>query len=553
MGNYKSIFHANVISGYFEKFIKSNMPSIAYFSTEFGITSNLLTYYSESGVFAGDYLKTAKDYDLPIVGIGVKWRDNNRTENNYKFKRKKYDEKEILHDIGISFDVHIKNRDIRCKIWKVNDFSDTELYLIDTYLDCNCEEDKMISVKTSNENEEKTITREIVFTLAGLKLLKILNKKVDIYHFNDSYSLFASLILIKEQIKKGVPIDKAINNVKDKIVLTMYNLNNHRKGKNVLNNIKKLIDIDINIEKELPQVFNDKFDMDIAAINFCRKCNGASIMQTKVFLRKFKNTDCKNKVIDITNGIHLETWVEKSMVKAYKEGRKVFATHFKFKERLLNYLNRKKGIQFDNSKMLIGIGGNAASYNRNNLIIEDMSRVKELLEKDKIKIIATLTYDFSDYKSREIINSLKKIEEMYPNNIAVLEYYNMEIEKLLTTGADLWINCTRCSEQRCNIAVIKAAMNGVLNLSTLSGCWPEACVEGINGWQIGSGYFNSNLKQQDEYDRNSLYDVLTDKVIPTYYESRNKWEDMMVQSIKSTIEYFNIEKTIIEYHDKLYI
>lgn len=553
MGNYKSVFHANVISGYFEKFIKSNMPSIAYFSTEFGVTSNLLTYYSESGVFAGDYLKTAKDYNLPIVGIGIKWRRNSRSDYNYKFKTKKYDEKETLNDIGITFDVHIENRDIKCKVWKVNDFSDTEVYLIDTYLDCNCEKDRMMNVKTNNEEAEKKITREVFFTLAGLKLLKILNKKIDIYHFNGSYSLFASLILIEEEIKKGMAIDKAINNIKNKIVLTMYNLNNDKKGKNVLNSIRKLIDIDIRVEKELPQVFNDRFDIDIAAINLCRKCNGASIMQTKAFLRKFKNINYKRKVIDITNGVHLETWVEKSIVKCYKEGRKISAAHFRFKERLLNYINRKKGIKFDNSKMLIAIGGNAASYNRNNLIIGDMSRVKELLEKDRIKIIAALSYDFSDYKSREIINSLKKIEEMYPNNIAVLEYYNMEIEKLLTTGADLWINCTRCSEQRCNIAVVKAAMNGVLNLSTLSGCWPEACVEGINGWQIGSGYFNTNLKEQDEYDRNSLYDVLTDKVIPTYYGSKNKWEDMMVQSIKSTIEYFNIEKTIIEYHDKLYI
>jgi len=96
---------------------------------------------------------------------------------------------------------------------------------------------------------------------------------------------------------------------------------------------------------------------------------------------------------------------------------------------------------------------------------------------------------------------------------------------------------------------MKAAMNGVLNLSILDGWWPEGCKHGKNGWQIGNGYEG---KDQDNLDLKSLYEVLLDEVIPIYYEKRSKWIDMMRESIKMSIWNFSAARMIEEYYEELY-
>jgi starch phosphorylase len=100
---------------------------------------------------------------------------------------------------------------------------------------------------------------------------------------------------------------------------------------------------------------------------------------------------------------------------------------------------------------------------------------------------------------------------------------------------------------------MKAAMNGVLNFSTLDGWWPEACDHGVNGWQIGDGFESEDEEKLDQHDRKSLYKVLTEEVIPTYYEDRPKWVKMMKASILGTKEQFAVKRMLEEYYRLLYM
>ena len=100
---------------------------------------------------------------------------------------------------------------------------------------------------------------------------------------------------------------------------------------------------------------------------------------------------------------------------------------------------------------------------------------------------------------------------------------------------------------------MKAAMNGVLNFSILDGWWPEACNHGVNGWQFGDGFESSDEEELDNHDREALYDVLLNEVIPTYYGKRGKWQQMMKNSIESTRRYFAMERMVKEYYEMLYI
>ena len=129
----------------------------------------------------------------------------------------------------------------------------------------------------------------------------------------------------------------------------------------------------------------------------------------------------------------------------------------------------------------------------------------------------------------------------------------MTIGAMLTRGADVWLNNPRRPKEVSGIFGMKAAMNGVLNLSTLDGWWPEACEHGINGWQFGDGFESEDEKELDAHDLKALYKVLLEEVIPTYYNNRDKWIEMMKNSILSTKDQFSIKRMLEEYYEKLYI
>ncbi|MNO77281.1 hypothetical protein D3C76_683840 [compost metagenome] len=96
-------------------------------------------------------------------------------------------------------------------------------------------------------------------------------------------------------------------------------------------------------------------------------------------------------------------------------------------------------------------------------------------------------------------------------------------------------------------------MNGVLNCSVLDGWWPEACIDGENGWQIGDGFETTDFEVLDRHDSDALYDVLLNKVVPTYYENNAKWVQMMRKSIETTSEFFATKRMLDEYYNKMYI
>lgn len=99
---------------------------------------------------------------------------------------------------------------------------------------------------------------------------------------------------------------------------------------------------------------------------------------------------------------------------------------------------------------------------------------------------------------------------------------------------------------------MKAAMNGVLNVSVLDGWWPEACQHGINGWQFGDGKQFKDESKCDAHDFKALKDCLTNEVIPTYYQNRDKWIDMMAASINTTKVPFGMKRMLDEYYSKMY-
>src|SRR5690606_6793761 len=136
----------------------------------------------------------------------------------------------------------------------------------------------------------------------------------------------------------------------------------------------------------------------------------------------------------------------------------------------------------------------------------------------------------------------------HPHSVAFVENYDMKVGRMLTRGSDVWLNNPIRPFEASGTSGMKAAMNGVLNFSVLDGWWPEGCEHGKNGWQFGDAYEGED---RDAHDIAALFAVLEGEILPTYYENRPRWVEMMFASIAMS-ERFSSDRMVREYYETLY-
>jgi starch phosphorylase len=259
-----------------------------------------------------------------------------------------------------------------------------------------------------------------------------------------------------------------------------------------------------------------------------------------------------SQIIGITNAIHIPTWVDPKMLQAAKGKGDLWATHMKNKKALIDFIYERNKVKLDPDKLLIGFSRRAVGYKRSDFIFTNTKLIDPLFKSGKLQIVFSGKAHPLDDNGKKIVQKLVKMSKKYPNSVVFLENYDMKIGKMLTTGSDVWLNNPRRPKEASGTSGMKAAMNGALNFSTLDGWWPEACKHGINGWQFGNGFESKSEKTLDRNDLKGLYKVLLEEVIPTYYNNRKKWVEMMKQSISTTENYFGVKRMLEEYYAKMY-
>lgn len=526
---------------------------IAYFCMEYGLTTELKTYAGGLGILAGDILKTARDYDYPVVGIGLLWRQG-YTRQQIDRQGKPVDSYPIndyiyqyVEDTGITVTVKIRKKKVYCKVWELCKPRGIKLYLLDTNLKRNGA-DKWITGQLYGWFEEERIAQEIVLGIGGVRALRQLGEEVDLFHFNEGHAVLAGTELIKEKLRLGYSFNKAWQLTREEIVFTTHTpveQGNEEHGLKIMEYMGAFNGLKLD---HMVQLGRAPFSMTAAGLKLAGRANGVSQLHATTARRMWDSVSRRAPIKAITNGVHRESWVDPVIRKA-STTREIWERHQQLKQKLIDFIEDRNGTVFDPRKLLIGFARRAVAYKRHLLVFKNMDLLRPLLEEQKLQFVISGKAHPLDDQGKKIIRQLIELTEKYPESIVFLKDYDIEIGTYLTRGVDLWLNTPRRPREACGTSGIKAAMNGVLNLSILDGWWDEACQHGENGWQFADGYQGKN---QDEYDLKALYSVLLEEVVPAYYKQKSKWKEMMVNSIDSVADRFSAKKMLDDYYEKLY-
>jgi starch phosphorylase len=196
--------------------------------------------------------------------------------------------------------------------------------------------------------------------------------------------------------------------------------------------------------------------------------------------------------------------------------------------------------------LLIGFARRAASYKRSDLILRNAKRLERLLRDGKANLVFSGKAHPDDLVGKAIVGRLVRAQQQHPGRVVFLENYDMALGRTMTRGCDIWLNNPMRPLEASGTSGMKAAMNGVLNLSILDGWWPEGCQHGVNGWAIGDGG-----PGDDEHDLEALYDTLEREVLPAW-ANRERWTAMMLASIEMAVTHFSSDRMVKEYFERLY-
>jgi glycogen phosphorylase len=277
----------------------------------------------------------------------------------------------------------------------------------------------------------------------------------------------------------------------------------------------------------------------------------------------------------ITNGVHAATWVSPPFANLFDRliagwrrdnfslryavsipRHDIWEAHVAAKQRLIDVVNHAQSTPFDPSVLTLGFARRATAYKRADLIVSDLGRLRAVAAlAGRLQLVFAGKAHPHDEEGKRVIERVCRARDALGRHIpiAYLEDYDMAQAAVLTAGSDVWLNTPLPPLEASGTSGMKAAMNGVPSLSVLDGWWLEGHVEGITGWAIGvDGRHSGEPGPDSAEDAAALYDTLERAVLPTFYDHREAFIDMMRYTIALNGGFFTAQRMLQEYLVKAY-
>jgi starch phosphorylase len=366
--------------------------SVAYLSAEFGVHESISIYSGGLGLLAGDYLKSASDLGLPLVAVGMLYREGYFRQylNADGWQQEKYPRNDFYNmEIGVVpdetgkqliIDVDYPERVVKARIWRCQ-VGRVPVFLLDTDFDANKEDDREITARLYQGDRDMRIRQEIMLGIGAIKALRAMGLRPTTHHMNEGHSAFMTLQRIKDLVtKERVTFRQAADAVKAGSVFTTHTpvpAGNDMFAPDMIARYfgKYCTEVGITIDELLalgrqnPNDAREPFCMTVLALKLSAYSNGVSKLHGEVaramWLRTWEGVPVDEvPVTSITNGVHIPFWISHDLAGLYDRyigpewvansddqtvwrriddvpDAELWRTHERRRERLVNFARRR--------------------------------------------------------------------------------------------------------------------------------------------------------------------------------------------------------------------
>ena len=492
------------------------------------------------------------------------------------------------------------------------------LYLLDANIPANAEEDRALTARLYGGDERTRIRQELLLGVGGVRALVALGIEPAVYHMNEGHSAFAPLEIIRQRMHEdGQSFDNALRDTASSCVFTTHTpvpAGHDRFDQALLVEHLEPMARDLGLDTQSlmglgrvdPQNHEETFCMTVLAMKISRIANGVSSLHGVVSRRMWASlwpwrSEEEIPIGHITNGVHVPTWLAAQMRVLYDRvlpenwflrtgepevwanfesvsSGELWEIHQSLKNNLISESREQAARQaerrgasaetvamlaeaLDPQALTIGFARRFAPYKRANLFLQHLDRLKEVMADiaQPIQFIFAGKAHPADENGKKLIQEIYRLtdEEPFRGKIILLENYDIGLGRQLVQGVDVWLNNPRRPLEASGTSGQKVVLNGGLNFSVLDGWWAEA-YDGENGFAIGNGRTHVDQEVQDRRDGDSLLRVLTEEVIPCYFDRDaddlpQAWIQRMKRAIRTLGWRFNADRMVMDYVQHTYV
>ena len=587
-------------------FMDARAPMVvAYFSLEYGLAECLPIYSGGLGVLAGDHLKATSDLGLPLVAVGLFYKQGfGRQEIDAGGRQVEVYSENRGEDLpmrkveGVEVEAPIGDRKVRIAVWRAQ-VGRVPLFLLDTDLEVNPPDLRAITDRLYVPEPDRRLRQEIVLGIGGVRAVRALGMTAAVFHLNEGHSFLCAIERIRElRSSRQMTLEEARLVARAGIVFTTHTpvaagsdyfdpglvwdlLNPY------LNEVGISFDRFMDLGRQRPGDPRERLCTTYAALRLADQSVGVSRLHGAVSRRLWKDAwkglpENQVPIASVTNGVHMPTWIApaiRDLLSRYvgpdwwdldgADGRwhaafeipsaELWAIHVELKRRLLETAKTRSddSADFNLNALTFGFGRRFAPYKRANLLLEDRPRLNRLLSNAKrpVQLFFAGKSHPADGPGKDIVARVVALAREEPG-VVFLKDYDIDLARHLVQGADVWLNNPRRFLEASGTSGMKAGANGVLNVSILDGWWDEGYRPEL-GWAIPSGATLERSAVDDQAEAEGLYRLLERDVVPAYFERDEngipqRWVEMMRASIRHIATEFAARRMVIDYFNTAY-
>lgn len=575
------------------------MPShpvlpIAYFSMEIGLKASLPTYSGGLGVLAGDTLKSCADLGLPVTGVTLLYRKGYFTQSLSDKGQQMahpvlWNVEEELKPLSARTEVKIEGRSVKLRAFRYDlkgvGGHIVPIYFLDSDLLENDPKDRSLTDHLYGGDHRYRLAQEVILGMGGVGMLKALDQNpaegpsegIGTYHMNEGHAALLSVALLDHKTNGQLEhaSQKELDWVRDRVVFTTHTPVPAGHDRFDLELTEQVLGTPLTHALKNLEWIDDQLNMTHLALKSSRYVNGVANRHGEVSRQMFPGYP----IDAITNGIHARSWTAKSMAMLFDECiphwqkdnydlrlaielplLKLEAAHQEAKNDLLSAIKERTGQVFDPQVFTLGFARRAATYKRGDLLLSNPDALKAIAAKHGgLQIVYAGKSHPKDDQGIKVIERIVKAGQSLsedPNSkikVVYLENYDMDLGHLICAGVDLWINNPIKPLEASGTSGMKAALNGVPNLSTLDGWWVEGCFEGVTGWEIEDQVDGMNLPPDLDLSTvaqeafRSLTHKLDQIILPLFHQNKPQWLRIMRQAIAINGAHFTTQRMMHQY------